>query len=67
MVKQYVGLDSDAAVVALQAGNPAVDAVQLLELGRGVIANLGFESRIDLTDLKEQYPLVAKEFEELAT
>jgi len=65
MIKKYAGLASYAAAAALQAGKSAVDAVQLLELGRGVIANLQFETRTDLTDLREHHPQLAKEFEQL--
>lgn len=31
----------------------------------GVVANLQFETRTDLTELSEQHPQVAKEFEQL--
>jgi len=43
----------------------ATDAVQLVELGWGVIANLKFKTRTDLSDLRQQHPQVAKEFEQL--
>ena len=65
MIKKYAGLASHAAAAALQVGRSATDAVQLLEIGRGVIANLQFESRTDLHDLREQHPQIAKEFEKL--
>jgi len=65
MMKQYAGLASRAAAVALQAGKSATDALKTLEIGRGVIANLQFETRTDLTVLREQHPQVAKEFEQL--
>jgi len=65
IIKKYAGLASRAAAMALQAGKPAADAVQLLEQGRGVIANLQFETRTDLTELRQLHPQVAKEFEQL--
>jgi len=40
MVKEYAGLTCDTVAVALQPRKPTADAVQLLELGGGVIANL---------------------------
>jgi CHAT domain-containing protein len=66
MIKQFsTGVASDAAAAAVQAGKSASDAVQLLELGRGVIANLQIETRTDLTDLSEQHPQIANDFEQL--
>jgi len=65
MIRRYAGLASHAAAAAIQAGKPETDAVQLLELGRGVIANLQFEAKTDLTDLRRQNPQLAKEFEHL--
>ncbi|KAF8543384.1 CHAT domain-containing protein [Trichophaea hybrida] len=65
MMKRYNGVASRSAALALQAGKSATDAVQLLELGRAVIANLQFETRTDLTELTEQHPLVATKFEQL--
>jgi len=65
MMKRYNGVASRSAALALQAGKSATDAVQLLELGRAVIANLQFETRTDLTELREQHPVVATEFERL--
>ena len=64
-IKRYAGLASDAAAVALHAGKSATDVVQLLELGRGVIANSQFQTRTHLTDLRDQYPDMANEFEQL--
>jgi len=65
MLKKYTGIATRVASFALLAGKSATDALQLLELGRGVIASLQFETRTDLTELREQYPLKAKEFEQL--
>jgi len=65
MMKQYNGVASFSAALALQAGKSATNAVQLLELGRAVIANLQFEIRTDLTELREQHPGVAIKFERL--
>jgi CHAT domain-containing protein len=64
-LENYTGLASQAAAAALQVGKSASHAVQLLELGRGVIANLRLEMRSDLISLKELHPQIAKEFEEL--
>jgi len=61
----YTGLSSDAAAAAVLAEKSASDAVQLLELGRGVISNLEIESRPDLTDLRQQHPQMANKFVQL--
>lgn len=41
------------------------DALQLLELGRGILANLPFEVRSDISVLANVYPKHAKRFQEL--
>jgi hypothetical protein len=58
-------LSSIAAAVALNAGQDAYEALELLELGRGVIAGLFLEMRIDISTLKQQYPILAEEFKTL--
>lgn len=40
-------------------------ALRLLELGRGVISGLLLEMRTGISDLREQYPELAQEFESL--
>ncbi|KAM3068053.1 hypothetical protein ACMFMG_011101 [Clarireedia jacksonii] len=62
---EFAGLAALAASTALEAGKEASQAVQLLELGRGVIAGLRFGTRSDLTKLKEQHPRIAEKFERL--
>ncbi|RYP49514.1 hypothetical protein DL768_004780 [Monosporascus sp. mg162] len=60
---EFAGLTALAASAALEAGKEASHAVQLLELGRAVIAGLRFGTRSDITKLKEQYPETAEKFE----
>jgi CHAT domain-containing protein len=62
---EFAGLAALAASAALEAGKDASQAVQLLELGRGVIAGLRFGTRSDLTKLKEQHLEMAEKFEQL--
>jgi hypothetical protein len=57
-----VGFESNAAAVALQAGESAEAALDLLELGRGVLPALFMEMRADVTSLKIKHPKLAKEF-----
>lgn len=65
MLGQFSGLASTAAAIYLEAGKDERQAVQLLELGRCVIAGLLLEMRTDISDLKQQHPVLAAEFESL--
>ncbi|KAL8370380.1 hypothetical protein RB595_000652 [Gaeumannomyces hyphopodioides] len=56
------GLASMAAATALNAGKEASHALQLLELGRGVIAGLLMDMRGDISDLTRKHPSLADEF-----
>ncbi|KAF3114340.1 hypothetical protein TWF706_008273 [Orbilia oligospora] len=64
-LKQYAGLPSMAASIALNAGKDAYDAVKLLELSRGIMTGLRLGSRSDLTELRLQHPDIAAKFEQL--
>ncbi|KAE8447330.1 hypothetical protein EG329_010888 [Mollisiaceae sp. DMI_Dod_QoI] len=65
MLAKFAGLASMAAATVLTAGKDAYHALQLLELGRGVIAGLLMEMRGDISDLKQQHPGLADEFTSL--
>lgn len=62
MLANFVGLASTAAAVALNAGRDAYNALKLLELGRGIIANLLMDMRGDISDLKQRHASLADEF-----
>lgn len=62
MLKEFMGLASTAAAVALNAGKSAYDALELLELGRGVIASILTDMRGDISELKAQHPSLATAF-----
>ncbi|RYP53061.1 hypothetical protein DL770_011005 [Monosporascus sp. CRB-9-2] len=62
MLADFAGLASMAAATALNSGKEAYHALQLLELGRGVIAGLLIEMRSDISDLQQQHPGLADEF-----
>ena len=64
-LSNFVGLASDAASYALETGGSAFDALQLLEIGRGVMASLYLEVRSELTLLEELHPALAVEFKHL--
>lgn len=62
MLGQVVGLASDAAAVALNAGKDPLSALNLLELGRGVLGTSLEEMRTDVLDLRRRYPTLAERF-----
>ncbi|KAH7165232.1 CHAT domain-containing protein [Dactylonectria macrodidyma] len=62
VLASFVGLASMAAAVALNAGKDAYHALKLLELGRGIIANLLMDMRGNVSDLKQMHPDLAEEF-----
>ncbi|KLU92421.1 hypothetical protein MAPG_11367 [Magnaporthiopsis poae ATCC 64411] len=62
MLADSAGLASMAAATALNAGKEPSHALQLLELGRGVIAGLLMDMRGDISDLKREHPSLADEF-----
>jgi tetratricopeptide (TPR) repeat protein len=64
LVRIY-GLASDAAAAALNSKKTPFDAIQLLELGRGVIAESFNEIRADISELRQKYPQFAQEYIDL--
>ncbi|KAK2596782.1 hypothetical protein QQS21_006110 [Conoideocrella luteorostrata] len=68
--KQYIlaqnaGLGSDAAAMALHAGRVPLDALDLLEEGRGVLATSLEDMRVDIVDLRSSHPSLAEQFSRL--
>ncbi|KAH6604049.1 von Willebrand factor A domain-containing protein [Trichoderma cornu-damae] len=61
LLSDAVGMASDAAAIALQAGQSAVVAIECLETGRGVIAGTLFEQH-DISVLKRIRPDLAEAF-----
>ncbi|CAF9914178.1 MAG: hypothetical protein GOMPHAMPRED_008090 [Gomphillus americanus] len=64
-VNEIAGLASDAAATALRIGKPVYEAIQLLEVGRGVVANSLSDIRSDVSDLNMKFPYFAKRFSDL--
>jgi hypothetical protein len=62
MLGQVVGLASNAAAVALQAGKNPFVSFEILELGRGVLAMSLDDMGIDVLDLKEEEPELIEQF-----
>jgi tetratricopeptide (TPR) repeat protein len=65
MLANFAGLASMAAATALNNGKDASHALQLLELGRGVVASLLMDLRTDISDLDHQHPGLAGDFNAL--
>jgi tetratricopeptide (TPR) repeat protein len=61
-ISKFAGLTSRAASVSLQCGEKPYIALQLLELGNGVLASLQLQVRSDILDLRESYPDLAQQF-----
>lgn len=64
-ISKFAGIPSKAASASLQCGEHPYNAVQLLEIGRGVLADLQIQIRSDISILRESYPSLANRFEEL--
>ncbi|KAM3069480.1 hypothetical protein ACMFMG_005585 [Clarireedia jacksonii] len=62
LLVQVSGLASDAAAIALNATKTPFDAIQLLELGREVIAGSLNEIRADIFELQQEHPQLAEEY-----
>ncbi|KAI1360411.1 CHAT domain-containing protein [Xylaria arbuscula] len=61
----YAGLTSNAAAASLNAGDEPIDALQLLEAGRGIISSSVMDMRIDVSELEQQHPELAANFNAL--
>lgn len=64
---RVVGLASDAAAAALQAGESPMTALKLLEQGRGIIGSSLQDMRIDVQDLEKDFPHLAEQYRNLQT
>ncbi|KAL4864994.1 hypothetical protein BDV12DRAFT_211281 [Aspergillus spectabilis] len=65
LLGEAVGFASHAAAAALNAQKGAMVALNLLELGRGVLAASVEEVRVDIQDLHDKHPMMAKNFMQL--
>lgn len=65
MLRVASGLATLAASATLNGGRRTEHALELLDHGRGIIAELQLGSRTDLTALRERQPGLANEFEHL--
>ncbi|KAF7547170.1 hypothetical protein G7Z17_g7916 [Cylindrodendrum hubeiense] len=65
VLEQAVGLASDAAAIALLAGQEAICAIELLERGRGVLAGSLQDLRGSLSALEQEHPELAQSYLDL--
>ncbi|KAL4933493.1 CHAT domain-containing protein [Aspergillus undulatus] len=65
IIQRYEGLACDAAALTLHCGGTTLDAIQLLEQGRGILADHQFHCRSDLSQLDGSYPEKAARFRKL--
>ena len=62
---QVSGTSSLTASLALETGNPASTAIELLEFGCGIIAGYTFDARNDVSELGKQYPALCSRYQAL--
>ncbi|KAF3797102.1 hypothetical protein GCG54_00009071 [Colletotrichum gloeosporioides] len=65
LLTQAVGLASDAAAIATEAGQGPAEALKLLETGRGIIASSLQKIRTDTSELHRSHPKMAQAFNQL--
>jgi CHAT domain-containing protein/tetratricopeptide (TPR) repeat protein len=63
VLREFSGLVTKAASVALNAHKDPSHAVEMLELGRGIMSGLLLDTRTDITCLKEKHYELAERFE----
>lgn len=64
-ISRFAGLTSKAVSISLECGDSSATALQLSELGRGVIAQLQLQIRSHPAALKASYPELGQRFEDL--
>ncbi len=62
LLTKIIDLASNASAMALNAAKTPFDAIQALELGRGVITGSINELRADIFDLQQKHPQLAEEY-----
>jgi len=65
VASRFAGLAADACSLSLQAGDDAFEALELVELGRGVIMGLLIDDRSDISALEWSYPEKAAAYDRL--
>ena len=65
LLSQFSHLASNAAGITIRTGGSAVEALKLLELGRGVLLSNTLEVRSDITELEEVHPELVRKFKSI--
>ncbi|KAK4208937.1 CHAT domain-containing protein [Rhypophila decipiens] len=65
LLLQFGNFASDAAAIALNAGQSPFQALQLLELGRGILAGSLSELYTDVSELSQRHPDIAARYTRL--
>lgn len=64
-ISLFAGTTAKAVSVSLECGESPWDALQLLELGRGVLVGLQLEMRSDISVLRISHPTLAQQLDEI--
>ena len=64
-ISQFANITSRAVSLSLANTDESYKSLQLLELGRGILANLQLEVRSDISVLAASHPDLAQQFQEL--
>ena len=64
-ISQFFGITHTAVSLCVDCGEDPYTALQLLEIGRGVLASFHLEVRSDISSLKGSHPALAQQFENL--
>ena len=64
-ISQFANITSRAVSLSLADTDEPYESLQLLELGRGILANLQLEVRSDISVLAAAHPDLAQQFQEL--
>lgn len=62
-ISQFAKLTSSAVAMSLACRESPYDALRILEVGRGVLASLQLEIRSDISNLANEYPELARQFD----
>ena len=64
-IAQFTSITTRAVSLCLENKDDPYKCLQLLELGRGILANLQLEVRSDISELADQHPELAQRFQTL--
>ena len=64
-ISQFSNITSRAVSISLADAEDPYNSLQLLELGRGILANLQLEVRSDISVLAASHPDLAQQFQKL--